>query len=357
MPCNAPLPWRHRLGPTWALLFLAPLIAEVLPGSTRFRALYVFPIEMCVWGGGALLIRHAVRRFNLGWTAFLALAFALALAEETVIQQSSLAPLVIMLKDEVYARAWGVNYLYLIWALVYECVYVVFIPICLVELMFPGSKERTWMGKTGVIVTLLSSVIGSVVAWFMWTHVARVKVFHQPPFVPPAPTIVISLLVISVLVWIAFGPLRRNTMRLDAITPPAAWLLSTIGIVWSVAWYAILVLAFGIAPWVPPAIPFSIALGITVAMLFLLPRWTSALDWTPRHSFWLCAGSVVGLMAVSFVGFLGPPNVDLYFKIAMDVVAVAGLGLLWRRQQQQQRPSRAGFRPRLHKGGGNTDAG
>lgn len=160
-----------------------------------------------MWGGGAVLIRHAVRSFNLGWAAFLALA--LALAEETVIQQSSLAPLVITLKGEVYARAMGVNYLYLIRALVYECVYVVFVPICLVELIFPSCGKRTWMGKPGVAVTLPFFVAGSALAWFMWTHVARVKVFHQPPFVPPPATFAVSLLMIAMLVWLALVPLRR----------------------------------------------------------------------------------------------------------------------------------------------------
>jgi hypothetical protein len=341
MSCNAPSSWRQRLGPTWTLLFLAPLIAEVLSGSTRFRALFVFPVEMCVWGGGAVLIRHAVRRFKLGWAAFLALALALALAEETVIQQSSLAPLVIMLKGQVYARTWGVNYLYLIWALVYECVYVVFVPICLTELLFPGSEERTWMGNAGVIVTSLFFVTGSALAWFMWTHVARVKVFHQALFVPPMATLMVSILVIATLLALAFGPLRRNATRLHTASPPAPWLLAMFGVGWSVVWYAILVLAFGIAPWVPPSAPSLVALGIAVGMLILLPRWTEALEWTSHHSFWLCAGSVVGLMAVSFVGFLGAPTADLYFKVAVDTFAVAGLGLLWRRQHRQRRHATA----------------
>lgn len=115
--------------------------------------------------------------------------------------------------------------------------------------------------------------------------------------------------------------------------------------IWSVVWYGIVVLAFGIAPWVPPVIPFLIALGIAISMLLLLARWISALGWTTLHSFWLCAGSVVGLMAVSFIGFLGPPNADLYFKIAVDVLAVVGFALLWRKQHQQQRRLGVGPNP------------
>jgi hypothetical protein len=332
----APVPWRKRFAPTCTLLILAPLIAEVLPGATRLRALFVLPVEVCVWGGGAVLIRHAVRCLSLGWAAFLTLALALALAEETVIQQSSLAPLVIMLEGEVYARAGGVNYLYLVWAVVYECVYVVFVPICLVELMFPACKEQAWMGKPGVAVTLLFFVLGSALAWFLWTHVARVRVFHQPPFVPPLATLAASLLVIVILVGLAFGPLRRSATRADATILPASPLAATLGVIWSFAWYGILVLAFGIAPQIPAVIPTLIALAIAGSMLLLLPRWTSASRWTTRQSFWLCAGSVLGLMAVSFIGFLGPPNADLYFKIFIDAAAVVGIALLWRKQQRER---------------------
>src|SRR5215467_3119869 len=93
--------WR-RAAPGLVLMVLAPLVAEVLPGATRFSSIFVFPIELCVWGVGALLIRYAVRLQQLGWLNMLFLAVALAIAEECLIQQTSLAPLVIKLKGEVY---------------------------------------------------------------------------------------------------------------------------------------------------------------------------------------------------------------------------------------------------------------
>lgn len=334
MPDAGRLTVRERFGPTWTLLVLAPLIAEVLSGSTRLRALFVFPIEMCVWGGGAVLIRQAVRRFGLGWAGYLALAIALAIAEEAVIQQSSLAPLVVMLKGEVYARAFGVNYLYLLWALVYECVFVVFIPIFLAEMIFPARRGSVWMGTTGVVATLFFFVVGSCLAWYTWTHVARVKVFHQALYVPPLSALVISLLVIATLVAFAFGPLRNRRVRSPAARVPPTGLLFVLGIAWSVLWYALLVIAFGIIPTLPPAVPLATGLVVAAAMVSVLPRWISARTWTIRHSFWLCAGCVSGLMAVSFVGFQGSPNADLYFKIGVDLLAALGLGVLGYRLQQ-----------------------
>ena len=47
--------WKRAL-PALTLELVAPLVAEVLPGATRFSSLFVLPVEMCVWGGGALMI-------------------------------------------------------------------------------------------------------------------------------------------------------------------------------------------------------------------------------------------------------------------------------------------------------------
>src|ERR1700709_480913 len=119
---------KKSIAPAFILMLAAPLLTEVLPGSTRFSSIFVFPIEMCVWGGGALLIRYAVRRWQLGWQQMLFMAIALAIAEECLIQQTSLAPMVIRLKGTTYARSFGVNYVYFLWALIYEPVFVVFLP-------------------------------------------------------------------------------------------------------------------------------------------------------------------------------------------------------------------------------------
>ena len=139
----------RRMAPAFTLALLAPLLAEILPGATRFSAIFVFPIEVCVWGIGAVLIREVVRRKGLGWPSLLLLALVLAIAEECLIQQTSLAPLVIQLKGQVYARAFGVNYVYLLWALIYESVYVVLLPILLAELIFPARRSEGWMSKAG----------------------------------------------------------------------------------------------------------------------------------------------------------------------------------------------------------------
>src|SRR5437764_15123024 len=94
----------RRIAPALTLMVLARLLAEVLPGATRFSSIQVFPVEMTIWGGGAVTIRELVRGRGLGWANMLALALALAVAEECIIQQTSYAPLIVYIKGVVWAR-------------------------------------------------------------------------------------------------------------------------------------------------------------------------------------------------------------------------------------------------------------
>src|SRR4029079_18130918 len=144
-----------RALPALSLMVLSPLVAEVLPGATRISAIFVLPIEILIWGGGTVLIREAVRRWQLGWRNLLLLALALAIAEECLIQQTSLAPVVVKLKGEEYARGFGFNYVYFLWALIYEVAFLVFFPIGLAELIFRSRRREPWLNAAGAVMIAL----------------------------------------------------------------------------------------------------------------------------------------------------------------------------------------------------------
>lgn len=308
------------------------MLAEVLPGATRLSSLFVLPVEICVWGGGALLIREAARRLRLGWRNVLCLALALSVAEECIIQQTSLAPLVIQLKGQVYARAYGVNYVYLLWALVYETVFVVFLPIQLVELIFARRREERWLGRVGFIVTPVLFILGSFLAWFSWTRIARPKVFHLPAFTPPLLAVLISLTVIAGLAYMALGHARARVSRPSApLPPPPPWLVGVAGGIWAVLWYGLVLMGFGIAPSFPPAITVGAGLLLTAAILFWVPRWSANPSWSRAHRFAVVFGTMMGSMTISFIGFISAAPMDLYFKIIADVLAVGFLLVLGRR--------------------------
>ena len=160
-------------GPIWALVLLAPFIAEVLSGSTRTSFLFVFVPEVMVWGVGALLCRELVRRWRAGGTSLLLLGLSLSIAEEFIIQQTSLAPLPFPGSHPDYGRMWGINLVYFLFMLGYESVWVVIIPVQVTELFFPRQATQAWLRKRGALVACAVFLIGSRIAWYGWTQQPR----------------------------------------------------------------------------------------------------------------------------------------------------------------------------------------
>ena len=318
-----------RVAPALTLAFVAPMLAEVLPGATRFSSMFVFPIEMAVWGGGAVMARALVRARGLGWWSLLFLGLALAIAEEFIIQQTSVAPMVIRLKGETWARAFDVNYVYLTWALVYESLWVVVLPTLACELVFRDRRYEPWLNRTGAIVTATLFLVGCFFAWFSWTQIARTKVFHQPPYAPPMHWLLVAVIAILVLITAAPRVPHRFTER--TMSPPPPVLLGLLSAMWAIFWFGLVVLAFGFAPNVPPAAAMVSALFVTLLLLIFVPRWAADAGWSRAHDYAVVAGGLCGSMAVSFVGFIGSPAPDLWFKIVVDVAALAWLIWLGRR--------------------------
>jgi preprotein translocase subunit Sss1 len=312
-----------RMAPALLLMLLAPVMAEVLPGATRLSAIFVLPIQIFVWGGGALMIRYAVKRWRLGWANMLLLALVLSIAEECLIQQTSLAPMVLYIKGEVYARAFGVNYVYFLWALAYETVFVVFLPAILVELLYPQRRDEVWLSRAGLAIVMVFFVIGCGLAWYSWTQTARPYVFHVPIYNPPIEAVLIAIAAIGGLLYAALGPWRAKIATpAAALQPPSTWSVAGCGFVWAVLWYGLVLLGFGIEPTFPPAIAVTAGLAMLAAILWRLPRWTAHPAWQANYNYALVFGTLTGAMLVGFIGFIVSTTPDLYFKIAVNIIAV-----------------------------------
>ncbi|HET7117682.1 MAG TPA: hypothetical protein VFI29_14400 [Hanamia sp.] len=324
-----------NIAPAITLIFLAPLVTEILTGSTRFSSLFVFPIEIFVWGGGALLIRYVVRKWQLGWKSMLFLALVLSVAEEFLIQQTSIAPLVIHLKGVTYARALGINYVYLLWALIYESVSAVILPIYLTELIFPERKKDLWIKKGGVILFSVLFLLGSFAAWFTWTQIARVKVFHLSAYKPSFMLVATAIIVIAFLIFMASAKANKKPLPSKQLNPPALWIIMISGIIWSVLLFGLVLLGFGIQPSFPPIIALCGGLVLAVVPIYFLPKWTNNNRWGRMQTFSIIFGIMLGSMLITFVGFIGALPKDLYFKIIVDAVTILlmiRLGLKIRRE-------------------------
>ena len=323
----------QRIGPTVTLLLLAPIISELLYGAMRISVIFILIPEILTWGCGALLIRECVRGWSKGWQSMLLLGLALAVAEEWVIQQTSIAPFVAV---HPYGRVWGVNWVYFLWALGYESVWVVLVPTQLTELLFPARREERWLRKRGFVVASFAFVFGAFIAWYGWTQRARVKVFHMPPYNPPPLYLLTGVGVILLLILGAYmlpsrGPRGDHAASHSA---PSPWLVGSILCVLGTPWAASGLVAWGSGS-LPVPFGLILAAGLVWASLtfFLMRRWTSSPDWRDMHRYALVCGGVLACMLGGFVVFKlgGARPIDWIGKAVLDTGAAAGLILFGRR--------------------------
>lgn len=323
----------HYKGPIWTLLLLAPLIGEVLSGSTRLSFLFAFIPETMVWGCGALLCRELVRRWRAGATSLLLLGLALSIAEEFVIQQTSLAPLPFPGANALYGRAWGVNWVYFLFMLGYESVWVAVVPVTITELIFPARRSQPWLRKGGLIATCVVFVLGCYIAWFAWTQRARPNLhaaIYRPPFIAVASGIAAIL-----LLGYAASALRdaggemaaaHSAVRSPLVAHPLIpWIAGIAAFVIGCAWFKLIAMLF--TPVHSPAwLPMTTgAAGALCA--YALFRALSSRTWTDMERWAASFGAVMACMSVSYLSTAGWKHSDLVFKAILN--ALAAICLLW----------------------------
>ena len=311
-----------------SLLLLSPLIGEVLSGATRISFIFVLIPEIMVWGCGTLLIREAVRRWRGGWMSVLSLGLALSVAEEFIIQQTSLAPLNWMGVTSSSGRVWGVNLFYFLFMLGYESVWIVLLPIQVTELIFPQRRDEPWMRTRGMVISGVVFVFGSFIAWFLWIRRARPYAFHVPDYQPPLEAFVVGIAAIVALVFIGYG-LRNLRTEPSSRIPPRLWTVVLTTTVLVLPWYLLMSLLFIPRP-VPLWPPVIVGLAWAALAIFTIRRWSCAVGWQDRHRWALSFGALLSSMSAGFLGSAYWSRLDVVGKLMLNLIAVIGMIVLLR---------------------------
>jgi hypothetical protein len=204
----------------------------------------------------------------------------------------------------------------------------VLFPTLVAELVFPDRRDGTWLSTSMAVVLAILFVLGAIMAWFAWTHIARVQTFHLAIYNPTPIELVAAFAVIGgLVVWgikspPSFGRARR---------PASPAVVALLGGLWGVVWFLLAVLAFGIAPQLSAPAVFAAGAAVLFVILLVLPRWASHAAWTQRHSYFLFTGALTGAMVISFLGFRGAAREDIVFKVATNAIALLLMVLLGRR--------------------------
>jgi hypothetical protein len=325
----------RRPGPALTLIFLAPLISEVLNGSTRLSYVIAFFPEMLVWGCGALLAREMVRRWRAGWPSLLLLGLGLSIAEEFIIQQTSVAPLPWAGAFADYGRVWGVNWMYFLFMLAYECVLVVLVPVQLTELAFPEHREKPWLTKWRIVRSAWLFMVGSFMAYYGWVKRARPMMLHVPFYAPPAATLAAGVAAILLLIALAHAIRRTGGGRNNAKRTPSLWVLGIVVLVLGYPWYLVIGAVFSPSLQPPFSFWWEIAAGVALAGVTYLffRRWTSAVGWGDTHRWTACFAVTLLCIVMGFVGNSTWLLKDVVFKAMVDLLFVVWMVLLLRRLQ------------------------
>ncbi len=316
----APRPEKFR-GAIWTLLLLAPVLAEVLTGSTRLSTLFVLPPEMAIWGGGALLSRELVRRRRAGWPSLLVLGLALSIAEEFLIQQTSIAPMPFPGAHAGYGRWGGVNWVYLLFMLAFESIWVVLIPVKVTELLFPRFAAKPWLRKRGIIACCIAFLLGSRAAWYGWIRIARPRL-HAAPYHPPLALIasgILAILALIALAWLLRGVEPKKVER----RIPSARTIGILSAIASAVWFVLLGQIFQPHPAHGAEVIVGCEIALAVVMFAVFAAWTGSAQWSEMYAWAACFGA----SAASCMNFAGYTRPDAIFKIAVDLLSV--IGFLW----------------------------
>ena len=181
---------KRFFSPAIVLLFLSPIIGELLSGSAppaEFFNPLGFVMLTILYGGGAILVRELTFRWGKGWPTLLLLGAAYGIAEEGLMCKSFFDPSwpdLISLGG--YGRWAGVNWVWNQGLIIYHCVFSIAIPILLVSIMFPARRDQPWLSRLKFIVLAIFWLANAVFIFLFIT--------------PYRPLVVHSLLTIAITV-------------------------------------------------------------------------------------------------------------------------------------------------------------
>ena len=285
--------------PALALLVFAPLIGEILLGSTPFSRLYLFPSEIFLYGSGALFIRELAQKYALGWSRIVLLGICYALIEEGIADQSLFNPHFPGAGSLLlYGRWLGVNWYWAEYLIGWHAIWSITLPILLVSLLFPKQQQISWLGPGG-LQTVGTIFIAACLSTFI------IYFFVSGGFFAPLYLIGTALLVGALISLAVRLPSKGSVARQDAGQQSK----SSVGLRWSMGLLAFSagLVWLGNHEYLVPAVPALLLvlalllLGMGVALLIqLISRWAASRSrWGDQQRLALASG---GLFAGAIAG-------------------------------------------------------
>jgi hypothetical protein len=314
------------------LFVLAPLVAEFLLGNLPITALPALVLLAPLYGGGALLIREAVRRSGRGWPSILILGLAYGVLEEGIATMSLFNPNYVGLRllDHGYVPWLGIGLSWTVLVLTLHAVWSIGVPIATVEALAYDRRTTPWLGRPGLALTALLFVAG--VAAMAWVSVAQSRFVASLPQLAASGLIALVLAVIGLL---AVRPAAAQHAR-SAGRVPSPVLVGTAAFVVSSAFK---LLPISWSPW----LYLPLALGLALLAVVGVIAWSRRRGWSDAHRLALAAGPLLTYAWSAFPQrpvLPATPTEDLVGNavFAVATIALIGVAALRLRRRPTQAP-------------------
>ncbi|MBE3557774.1 MAG: hypothetical protein IMW89_00915 [Ktedonobacteraceae bacterium] len=323
---------------TWpavlTLVFLAPVVGEMLSGSTP-PLRFLDPVSLLgllgLYGGGALVIRELVRRKGLDWRSLLLFALAYGVVEEGLVVMSWFNPGWPDLGQlAYYGRLFETSWIWAVQLTIYHAVVSIIPPIVLVEILFPRIAARSWLTPRGLkIAAVIFGCVCLLEFPGFWLIANMQSGYAHPPLMYAG-----ALLLVIGLVWWGIK-LRPERLPVDPRPVPHLWWLRLAGfggifLVFLVAW----VIA-GLKP--HPLLPVAVMVAVFVLGYWLVSRWHRRASWSSRHKLALVSGILsFFILLTPFAEFSqGTGNKDTRGMTVVGIIFLLGLiALAWRERRR-----------------------
>lgn len=303
---------RKSLLPAIGLFFLAPLVAEFLLGNLPIQMVPALVVLAPLYGGGALLIREAVRRAGRGWPSIVLLALAYGIVEEAFTTQSLFNPnylrLNLHLLQPAYIPALGIGAWWTIFVLTLHSAWSISTSVALAEAAVPDRATTPWLGRIGLAIT------GGL---FGFGVVATTRFqLRQDPFLASHAQLASAAVICIALVVPAFLLPTRSYPEVARVAPNP-WLTGALTLA---AGSAVLLTPKG---WNWGAALLILAIDICTVGLVLF--WSRRIGWDMRHKLALAAGAA---LAYGWHAFIGTPVVGARVAVVRIGNAVFAFGAI-----------------------------
>lgn len=319
----------QKILPVIFLLLLPPVVSELLYGSISISILLAIIPDIGLYGCGALMIRFLIVRRKLRNTSIILLGLSLAFLVEFLIKQTALSPLPGLTTQNPYGRVFNINIIYLIWALVYESVWGIYIPIKLFDLVYPSKKEDDLLGVLGFIMAGIGFLLGAYGSWFTWTQIAYPSYFNSAPFQPSYTSLGQGIIIAIILAYLALKNIKSDEKPKTTEPLPPVSLIGLTFFVISLSWFGLLLFAYNLFPTIPIVQPILFSIIMLVVASVGLFYWTRSEYWTDHTTLIVIFCTLLASMSAGIITNGISLPIDVLGKFIFDFIAIIGLVILY----------------------------